>query len=67
MRDLRFPRRDEAVRRLCEAEPALCGGGAAHVARDLFAPARRARAALPAAWPLFWLLLALSQIGRAHV
>src|SRR5689334_8013838 len=48
MRAARLPRRDEAIRRLCETEPALCGD----------AEARRAQ--FPAGWVLLWLLLALT-------
>lgn len=48
MRAARLPRRDEAMRRLCETEPAFCGD----------AEARRAQ--FPAGWVLLWLLLALT-------
>src|ERR1051325_2460537 len=48
MREVRFPRRDEAMRRLCAAEPALCEDAAAR------------RAPFPAGWVLLWLLLALT-------
>ena len=48
MRAARFQRRDEAIRRLCETEPALCDDTEAR------------RAQFPAGWVLIWLLLALT-------
>ena len=48
MRAVRFPGRDDAIRRLCATEPAFCED----------APARRAP--FPAGWVLLWLLLALT-------
>jgi catechol 2,3-dioxygenase-like lactoylglutathione lyase family enzyme len=63
MRAARFPERDDAIRRLCAAEPALCGdaGGAAR-ASEPFAPGGAAarRPQFPAGWLLLRLLLALS-------
>src|SRR4051812_20132373 len=48
MRETRLPGRDDAIRRLCAAEPAFC--------RDMTAR----RAPFPAGWGLFLLLLALA-------
>lgn len=63
MRAVRFPGRDDAIRRLCAAEPALCGdeGGGARFAEP-FEPGGGAprRTQFPAGWILLWLLLALS-------
>ncbi|HEV3467691.1 MAG TPA: VOC family protein [Pyrinomonadaceae bacterium] len=59
MKGVRFPRRDDALRRLCAEEPPLCeevwarGRGA----YGLFAP--REGEGFPLTWLLLWLLLAL--------
>src|ERR1043165_1420660 len=47
MRAIRFPGREDAIRRLCLTEPALCADAAA------------GRAQFPAGWVLLWLLLVL--------
>ncbi len=50
MSAVRFPGRDDAVRRLCDAEPALC--------EEEFADARAPRD-FPTGWMVLGLLLAL--------
>jgi catechol 2,3-dioxygenase-like lactoylglutathione lyase family enzyme len=62
MRAVRFPGRDDAIRRLCAAEPALCADavGAARFAEPFAPDGETRRTQFPAGWVLLWLLLALS-------